>query len=321
MKIVFMGTPEFARNPLVCLANSEHEVLAVVTGPDKRVGRGRQLVPTPCKAEAVERSIPVLTPGSLKSAKLREQLAEFDADLFVVVAFRILPESLFGLPKLGSINVHTSLLPKYRGAAPINWVLVNGESETGLTSFFLKKRVDAGDMILQERISISQDDNYDSLSERMSELAGPFLLKSLTMIGSGQSSPIRQDESLATPARKLEPKDGLIRFDRPVMTVHNQIRGMTSRPGAHTGFRGKMVKIRQARPVEAGSVPTGDIPYGSQLDPGIIIPNRKRLMVSCSDGVLEITSLVPEGRKQMDGVSFINGFKPLEGEKFISKDL
>ena len=326
-----MGTPEFARNPLVCLTESKHQVVAVVTGPDKRAGRGRKVIPTPCKAEAEARSIPVLTPASLKSKDLHQQLAELEADLFVVVAFRILPESLFSLPKQGSINIHTSLLPKYRGAAPINWALVNGETETGLTSFFLKKKVDAGDVIAQERISIHPDDNYDILSERMSQAAGPFLLKTLEMIESGQSQPILQDESLVTPARKLEPKDGLIDFNQPLLTVHNQIRGMTSRPGAYTGFRGKMVKIKQARPIMAGDIPVGPVPSGQiptgnaptnlEPDPGTIIPNRKRLLVSCDGGVLEIASLIPEGRKQMDGVSFINGFKPQEGEKFILKDL
>lgn len=316
MKIVFMGTPEFARRPLVCLTESKHQVLAVVTGPDKRAGRGRQVVPTPCKAEAVARSIPVLTPSSLRSKALREELASLEADLFVVVAFKILPESLFSLPKFGSINIHGSLLPRYRGAAPINWALVNGETETGLTSFFLKKRVDTGDVIGIERVPIALDDNYDSLSEKMSEAAGPFLLRSIEMIQSGESTPVSQDESLATPARKLEPLDGLISFDRPVQSVHNHIRGMTSRPGAYTGFRGKSVKIRKARPVT-----TEQIPSDTQLDPGAVIPDRKRLMVNCAVGALEITSLIPQGRKQMDGLSFINGFKPLAGEKFSPEGL
>lgn len=314
MKIVFMGTPEFARNPLVCLAESKHQVLAVVTGPDKQAGRGRQVVPTPCKAEAVARLIPVLTPTSLRSKDLRNELIGLDPDLFVVVAFRILPESLFDLPKFGSINIHGSLLPRYRGAAPINWALVNGEVETGLTSFFLKKRVDAGDMIAAKKIAIDPHDNYDSLSQKMSEAAGPFLLRSIEMILSGESNPVSQDESLATPARKLEPIDGLIRFDRPVQTVHNHIRGMTSRPGAYVYFRGKSVKIKQARPIAAEQIPADSHP-----DPGMVIPNRKRLIISCSDGALEITSLIPEGRKQMDGVSFINGFKPLEGERLTSE--
>lgn len=316
MKIVFMGTPEFARRPLVCLTESKHQVLAVVTGPDKQAGRGRKTVSTPCKAEAVARSIPVLTPSSLRSKALHDELAGLEPDLFVVVAFRILPESLFSLPRLGSINIHGSLLPRYRGAAPINWALVNGETETGLTSFFLKKRVDSGDVIGVEKIPITLDDNYDSLSLKMSEAAGPFLLRSIEMIESGQLTPVSQDESLATPARKLEPIDGLINFDRPAQTVHNHIRGMTSRPGAYTGFRGKSVKIRKARPITAELIPSD-----TQQDPGAVISNRKRLMVSCAVGALEITSLIPQGRKQMDGVSFINGFKPSAGEKFSPEGL
>jgi methionyl-tRNA formyltransferase len=316
MKIVFMGTPEFARVPLVCLAKSKHQLIAVVTGPDKPAGRGRQLVPTPCKQAALEHDIPVLTPKSLKAEQLYADLTALKADLFVVVAFRILPERLFSLPKLGSINIHGSLLPKYRGAAPINWALINGESETGLTSFFLKKRVDTGDMITREKIPIDLMDSYDSLSEKMSQVAGPFLMKTLDMIESGLSEPIAQNESMATPARKLEPRDGLIDFDRPALAVHNQIRGMTSRPGAFSGFRGKMVKIKQTRPLDE-QVTLPD----QEFQPGAIIPHRKQLLVKCANQTLEILSLVPEGRKPMDGLSFINGFKPQAGEKFADQNL
>ena len=172
-----MGTPAFACKPLTALHNcGRHEVVAVVTGCDKRRGRSRDTDHTEVCEVAHELNLPVLKPKTLKSAKLYEQLAALEPDLFVVVAFRVLPESLFTLPKFGSLNLHASLLPKYRGAAPINWALINGETETGLTSFFLKKSVDTGDMILQEKIAIDETDNYDSLAGKMSEMAGSFLL-------------------------------------------------------------------------------------------------------------------------------------------------
>ncbi len=230
-----------------------------------------------------------------------------------MIAFRILPEQLYSLPKLGSINIHGSLLPKYRGAAPINWALINGESETGLTSFYLKEKVDTGDMILQESWPIEEADSYDSMSARLSSEAGPFLLRSLEAIEAGQKQIISQDDSLATPARKLKPEDGLIDFDRPAKVVHDQIRGMTSRPGAFSFYRGKKVKLIQARVVT-------DIESG-QAEPGNLLPHRKRLLVQCQGSVLELLRLLPEGRKEMDAISFINGFRPQQEDKFTLEQI
>jgi len=306
MNVVYMGTPEFARLPLVHLADSKHRVLAVVTGQDKAVGRGRKILPTPVKAEAEQRGIPVLTPKTLKSRKLREQLTEFKADLFVVVAFRILPERLFTVPAVGSINIHGSLLPKYRGAAPINWALINGETETGLSAFFLKQTVDTGDVINQQQLVIRPEDTFDTLYHRMAEAAGPFLLDTLDRIEAGTITPLPQDDSRASAAPKLTPEDGLIDFGFPAENVVNFVRGLSSKPGAYTWFRGCKVKILGAQ--------RANTTVESETRPGTILADRKRLLVACARSVVELTRLVPEGKKEMDGQSFINGMRPEPGE-------
>jgi methionyl-tRNA formyltransferase len=308
MKIVYMGTPAFAAPALETLAKSSHTVAAVVTGADKPSGRGKKIQPTPVKTKAQQLGIEVLTPDSLKSDRLFERLHEIDPDLIVVIAFRILPERIFELPDKGAINIHASLLPRYRGAAPIHWALINGEKETGLTSFFLKKKVDTGDLIFQQKIEINNDDNYDSLSQRMSQLAGPFLMETLNMIASGNLELKKQDEKQATPAPKLTPDNCLIDFGFPAVNVYNFIRGLSTTPGAYTYFREKKLKIYESR--LSGENQSG------RLDPGTIIPDKSRLLVQCAKSVVEILELVPEGRKPMDGRSFINGFQLKEGEMF-----
>ncbi len=311
MKIVFMGTPEFARVALSHLCDSGHEVLAVVTGRDKRVGRKRKLMPTLVRQEAERRGLPVLTPKSLKSQKLSDELSALQADLFVVAAFRILPPSLYGLPRLGAINIHTSLLPKYRGAAPIHWAIINGEEETGLTSFFLNEQVDTGDMILQERTTITENDTYDTLHDRLADMAGPFLLKTLGMIDKGESTPIRQSNAEATRAPKITPFDALIDFGMPAAKVCQFVRGMATKPGAYTYFRGAKIKIHACL--------VSDRIADSNIRIGGILPDRKKLLVVCGrteDGptVVELTRVVPAGKKEMDGISFKNGFRPEPGE-------
>jgi methionyl-tRNA formyltransferase len=306
MRIVYMGTPEFARPPLVALCESRHEVLAVVTGPDKHVGRGHKLVSTPVKQEAEARSLPVLTPTRLKDNDLRNALAELKADLFVVIAFRILPETLFTLPRLGSVNIHGSLLPAYRGAAPINWAIINGEVETGLTSFFLKKDVDTGNMILQEKTNIGPEDSYDLLASRMSAQAGPFLLATLEAIERGDHAGVAQDSGRASFAPKLTPSNSMLDWGFPAEYVHNFVRGLCSKPGAYTYFRGKRLKVLECRV-------SGDA-QALVLRPGTILPDKRRLLVQCANSVVELARIVPEGKGEMDGAAFLNGFRPRPDE-------
>ncbi|NOY88047.1 MAG: methionyl-tRNA formyltransferase [FCB group bacterium] len=301
-----MGTPGFACPPLEFLNNSRHNIQAVVTLEDKPVGRGKKITSTEVCDKALQLGLPVLRPASLKDESFYQTIKKYDPDLIVTIAFKILPERIFTLPRYGSVNIHASLLPKYRGAAPINWVLINGEKETGLTSFFLKKKVDTGNIILQEKISILENDNYDSLAARLSQVAGPFLLRTIDLIEQGKAVGQIQDDSQATTAPKITPFDAMIDFGFPAEKVKNFIRGLSSKPGAYTFFRGKKLKILACQ-VDNRITEKG-------IRPGTILADKKRLLVQCAHSAIEVTSLIPEGKKQMDGTSFINGFKPQRGE-------
>ncbi len=307
MNIVFMGTPVFARRPLEYLFNNtRHEITAVVTGPDKQSGRGRKVKSTAVKEAAIEFDLPVFTPDSLKDENFLKQMKNIDADIFVVVAFRILPENLFAIPQYGSINLHGSLLPKYRGAAPINWALINGETETGLTTFFLKRKVDTGNIIYQEKTDIGPDETFDDLYQRLSEMAGPVIEKTLDLIESGAVKETEQDNSLATPAPKIKPDDCLIDWTKPAATCINFIRGLSSIPGAFTYFRGKKLKILQASAI--------NVEAGADYNPGQIIKDKKRLIVAASDRNIEILQLLPEGKSKITGGEFIRGYQPGDGD-------
>lgn len=302
-----MGTPAFARCPLeYLLKNTRHEIKAVVTGPDKKSGRGRKIVPTRVKLTATELGLPVFTPVSLKDDTFLDQMKNIGADIFVVVAFRILPEKLFTIPSFGSINLHGSLLPKYRGAAPINWALINGETETGLTTFFLKKKVDTGNIIYQEKTQIGQDETFDDLYQRLSEMAGPMIEKTIDLIESGSYKEMVQDNSLAIPAPKIKPADCLINWAKSAKDVNNFIRGLSSIPGAFTYFRGKKLKIFRAS--------VCNLETDKKYNPGQIIKDKHRLIVAGSSGNVEILQLLPEGKAKMTGGEFIRGYQPKDGE-------
>ncbi|MEW6015604.1 MAG: methionyl-tRNA formyltransferase [Candidatus Zixiibacteriota bacterium] len=303
MKVVFMGTPEFARRPLEYLyKNTHHDILAVVTGPDKPSGRGQKLSPTAVKEAALQLDIPVFSPESLKDSGFHDQIRKIGADIFVVVAFRILPESLYAIPPHGSINLHGSLLPKYRGAAPINWAIINGETETGLTTFFLQKKVDTGDIIFQEKVTIGSGETFDELYERMSHLAGPVLEKSLNLIEREEVIPLPQDSRLASPAPKLSPEDCLIDWGFPAVHVINFVRGLSSVPGAYTYHRDKKLKI-----LRAGIAGPRDV---NDLRPGRIREDKNRLLVEVADGLVELLEVIPEGKKLMSGAEFVRGYHP-----------
>lgn len=309
MKMVFMGTPEFARRPLEYLhRNSRHKIAAVVTGPAKQAGRGRKLLPTPVNESAMALGLPVLAPESLKDDSFAAELAKFDADIFVVVAFRILPQKIFEMPRHGSINLHGSLLPKYRGAAPIQWALINGEAETGLTAFFLKKQVDTGSVIYQEKIAIEPDETFDELYRRMSDLAGPVINRTLDLIESGNCRLIEQDNALATAAPKIMPDDGLIDWNQEAHRIVNLIRGLSTTPGAFTFFQGRKIKIFRAKCAENT--------LSERPESGRIIPDKRRLLVSTSDAIVEIRELLVEGKSKMTGEAFLRGYQPSSEDVF-----
>ena len=300
MRIVFMGTPEFAVPALQILLDNGYEIPAVVTAPDKPGGRlGMQQ--SAVKQFALERGLKVLQPEKLKDAAFLESFRALQADLLVVVAFRMLPEVVWSLPPLGSVNLHGSLLPKYRGAAPINWAVIQGEKETGLTTFFLKKQIDTGDILFQESLPIGPDETAGELHDRMMRLGAALVLKTVRAIELGTAQAQPQTDALATLAPKIFPEDCRIDFDRPVAQVHNFIRGLSPYPGAWTTLDGKILKILRARPVETGPTAT---PPGQFFSDG-----KHWLRIRAADGLLEVLELQLEGKRRMPVKDFLNGFK------------
>lgn len=309
MNVVFMGTPEFACPALESLFASRHKVLAVVTGPDKPAGRGRKIIPCRAKATAMSLSLPVYQPETLRDENFITTIAELNADIFVVVAFRILPKKLYTLPPRGSINVHASLLPQYRGAAPINHAILNGETETGLTSFSLSKKVDQGEIIHQVKTPIGSDETFSELSDRLATLSGPFLIETLDLIEKPGFESQKQDDSLASLAPKIKPEDVLIDWQQNDNRVHNHIRAFSERPGAFTFLNRNLIKILRTKRVD-------DLNH--TLDPGELQVDKKNLFVGTSGKPLKIITLQMEGKRVMDTQAFLNGCRIASGDRFES---
>lgn len=302
MNIVFMGSPDFALPSLEKIYHSKHTVKAVVSNVDKRRGRGSDKIPTPVKAKAEELGLKVIEVEDLKSEEFEHELKDLNADLFVVVAFRILPKNILEIPKIGSINLHASLLPKYRGAAPIHWAVINGEEETGCTVFFLDERVDTGNIILQERISIADDETTGDVYERLMKDGSEHLLSAIELIDTGEYELQSQDDNKATPAPKLFNENTKLDFEQPVSTVRNKIRGLNPFPVAWTIWNTEKVKIYDAT----------HGPYAN-IDPGEILEKEGKFLVGCKDGTLEILELQLPGKKKMTATEFINGYE-VEGK-------
>ena len=298
MKIIFMGTPYFSIPSLKSLLESKHEVVAVVTTPDKERGRGQKISFTPVKEFALKNNLPVLQPEKLKNnSQFVEELKKFDADLYVVVAFRILPVEVFSVPPKGSFNLHASLLPKYRGAAPIQWALINGETETGLTTFKLAEKVDTGNIYLKEKIEIKPDDNFESLHDRLSEIGSKVVLQTVEMIDSGNYELKNQDDSLATPAPKITKEICKIDWNKPAREIHNLIRGLSPIPGAYFEFKDKIIKVYQSEVIER-----------NDLNPFQIYQTKTELIIGCGVNALKILLLQQEGKKRMGIEEFLRGF-------------
>ncbi|MEZ5360095.1 MAG: methionyl-tRNA formyltransferase [Candidatus Zixiibacteriota bacterium] len=300
MNVVFMGTPEFACEGLNALAGSSHKVLAVVTVPDKPAGRGRKVMPSAVKNEALRLGVPVYQPEKLRDESFIAQMAALKPDAFVVIAFRILPKSLYTIPRFGSFNIHASLLPKYRGAAPINHAILNGETETGLTSFFLNKQVDGGDIILQKSIAIDINENFSSLYGRLAELSGPFLLETLEKIARPDFTAEKQPAGETSGAPKISTDDCLIDWSKPANTVHNHVRAFSEKPGAFSYLGAMKVKILATR--------LDGIDDSPALRPGELAADKKQLLAGTDTEPVRITKIQPEGKKAMDAVAFINGY-------------
>ncbi len=303
MNIIFMGTPGFAVPSLKALLNSHHKISAVVTVPDKAKGRGQKVAESEVKQFAVENFLPVLQPVSLKDPGFASELESLRPDLIVVVAFRILPKSIFKIPKYGSINLHASLLPKYRGAAPINWAIMNGERETGVTTFFLQEKVDTGSIIMQEKLDIAYDETAGTLHDRLMLLGAETLFSTVELIDSYDGKPPihKQNNGEATGAPKIFKEDCRIDFNRSVDEVYDFIRGLSPYPGAYTEYNEKIIKIY-------GAVKSR---WDSLKGPGRFFIKEEKLYVSCLNEFLEITELQMEGKKRMNSREFLNGYSAL----------
>lgn len=304
MKIVFLGTPDFAAYSLRRILEEDIvEVAAVVTMPDKPAGRGHKLLQSPVKQLAVERGIRLFQPVSLKDPEFVAQLRNVGADLFVVIAFRMLPEVVWRMPRLGTFNLHASLLPRYRGAAPINWAVINGDTETGVTTFFLKHEIDTGDIIAQERIPISPYDNVGDVHDRLMELGAELTLRTLKDIEDGTLVTVAQDSLTGdvepTPAPKIFKETCRIDWNRTSTEVHNLVRGLSPYPAAWTTAEGlgdwKIFKTRLLEPA-------------SDTVPGRIrVHADGTLTIDCSDAPLEIVELQPQGKRRMSAADFLRG--------------
>jgi methionyl-tRNA formyltransferase len=301
-----MGTPEFAVPSLEILVQYQYPIAAVVTAPDKPRGRGQQFSLSPVKEAAVRHQLPVLQPGGLKDPAFANHIRSLNPDLIVVVAFRILPEEVFTIPHLGAFNLHASLLPRYRGAAPINWAIIKGEKETGVTTFFLQEKVDTGNLILQEKIPIHDDDDAGTVHDKLSRVGADLVLQTVQRIERGTAVTVSQDDSLASPAPKIFKEDCRIRWNSPALAVHNLVRGLSPYPTAFTMHGGKALKIFKSQVLDAAA----------GAEPGTVTVTPRSLHVAMTDTMLAITELQQEGRRRMHVEEFLRGYRISTGERF-----
>ena len=306
MRVVFCGTPEFAVPCLEALIGERFEVALVVSQPDRPKGRGLELVPTPVKQVALAHDIPLTQPEKIKNnSEFQAQLEAVRPDAIIVVAYgRIIPQWMVELPPLGNINVHASLLPKYRGAAPIQWAIARGETVTGVTTMRIDAGLDTGDMLFKAEMPIAADDTAVTLSPKLSQLGALLLIETLRSFESGEVHPTKQDDSQATLAPILKKEDGRIDFARSATEIFNRLRGFQPWPGAFTSIRGKQLTVHSARP-GAGPI----------VAPCELRVSGDHLFVGCGNhSVLELLEVQPEGKKRMGARDFSNGYRPQPGE-------
>ena len=308
MNIVFMGTPEFSLPTLQKLYESDHNVQLVVTQPDRPKGRGRESTPPPIKEFALEKKIPILQPKKCTNLDVVKTLSELNSDVFIVVAFgQILDKNLLRLPRHFCINLHSSLLPKYRGAAPINWAIINGETKTGVTTMKMDTGLDTGDILLSSKVSISDDDDAQSLHETLAYEGSSLVLETLRRLDSGLLEPICQNSDQASYAPKLKKEDGLIQWDQPAIKIHNLVRGLTPWPGAFSFLESKRFKVCKTEIKKCGSID----------QPGFIVRiSGHGIEVGTKNERIVITELQSEGKKRMDVKSFLAGHNLIVGNEF-----
>ena len=303
MKIVFMGTPDFAVASLSAILDADFDIVGVITAPDKPAGRGQKISESAVKRFAVEKGLKVLQLGRLKDPDFLKELQSLDADLQVVVAFRMLPELVWNMPPKGTINLHASLLPQYRGAAPINWAIINGEKRSGVSTFFLKQEIDTGDLLFAEELDIEDDDTAGDLHDKLMLIGAGLLVKTLKAIEAEKYKEIPQNthqENELKKAPKIFREDCLINWDRPVKEVYNLIRGLSPHPAAFCHLQDKILKIYSARAEEKE---INDKP-GS-----VLTDNKTYLKFACRDGLISVLELQLEGKKRMKVDEFLRGVR------------
>ncbi|MDP2807642.1 MAG: methionyl-tRNA formyltransferase [bacterium] len=311
MQIVFMGTPAFAVPTLEALHHKGHEILAVFAQPDRPSGRGRSIAFSPVKQKAMELGFAVHQPETLKTVQTVQTISNLKLDVLVVVAYGLLlPQNILDIPKYGAVNLHPSLLPRYRGAAPINHALLKGDKVTGITSILMNSRMDTGDIILQEQVPINKDEDAGELETRLSKLGADLIVRSLETLKVGRSAFRKQDESLVTYAPKLSPADGHIDWKRKSTEIQNQVRGLTPKPGAYTMFKEKRLEILETLP---------NTEYRSsniESHPGQVVDIDKKIgpVIRTGDGALVLLKVKPQGKKEMSGSAFVNGYRITPGQ-------
>lgn len=303
MRILFMGTPEFAVPSLTKLVEAGYPPVAVATGPDRPRGRGQEVTPTPVKAAAQEAGIErILQPEDVTDDAFAEAVADLEPDVIAVVAYKILPPKVFTTAAEGAFNLHGSLLPKYRGAAPINHAIMNGETKTGVTTFFLEPSVDTGDILLQKEMSIGPNETAGEVHDRMKELGGEAVVETVRRIEEGTVDPHPQDDSEATPAPKIHDDDCRIPWAQTGADVHNHIRGLSPYPGAWTMHGDTRLKLYRSRRAEGSGAP------------GEVIEAGNRLLVACGEEAVEVVTIQQPGKQRLDAADFLNGYALAEGE-------
>jgi len=305
MRLVFLGTPAFAVPTLECVVEAGHDVLAVVTQPDRPRGRGQAPAPPPVKQAALRLGLPVYQPERVRRPEAVERLRELSAQAMVVVGYgQIIPQSVIDLVPLGIINVHGSLLPRYRGAGPVQWAILNGETRTGVTTMRIDAGLDTGEMLRKAETEIGADENAIELGARLAVMGARLLVETLAGLAAGSIVPEKQDAAQATWAPMLKKEDGLIDWARDAAAIHNQVRGLQPWPGAFTTFRGQFLHVWKSRPG----------PASPPSVPGTTHRIANRLLVGCGSGWLELLEVQMEGRKRLPAADFANGQRLAENE-------
>jgi len=311
LRIVFMGTPDFAATILQHLVENDYNVVGVITAADKPAGRGRKLNQSAVKKYALSQNLPILQPTNLKNEEFQEELKKWNANLQIVVAFRMLPKSVWAMPEYGTFNLHASLLPEYRGAAPINWAIINGETKTGVTTFFIDDKIDTGEIILQSEVAIKEDEIVGELHDKLMHLGANLVAETVDLISKGDVATTKQPELEEKSAPKLYPDNCKIDWTKPLNAIYNHIRGLNPYPAAWTTI------INGDDEVSAKIYGASKENTSHTFEHGTIITTKKELKVAVTDGYLNIHQIKISGKKLMDAQSLLNGFQFEEGAKML----